>query len=89
MDQEAAEATTSEDKAVHADESAADDPAADHAADVADDPVAQQCPWVDSELLYYVTDDEGNPLNTILPAVGEAGVEQQQCFLAYEVSLLP
>lgn len=92
VDTEAAEAAAGGDRAVPAD-GPADDPADDHAddsvADVADDSVARECPWVDSELLYFVIDDEGYPLNTTLPIDEEAGTQQQQCFLAYEVSPLP
>ena len=80
-DQEAAEAAAGGHRAVPADGPAADG--------VADDPIARECPWVDSELLYFVTDDEGYPFNTIIPANEETGIEQQQCFLAYEVSSQP
>ena len=91
MNPEAAEAADG-DRAVPADGPAADpvdEAANDPVADAADDLVARECPWVDSELLYFVTNDEGYPFNTIIPADEEAGIKQQQCFLAYEVSSQP
>lgn len=92
VDSEAAEAAADGDRAVPADDSAAHpagDPANDPVADAADDPVARKWPWVDCELLYFVTNDEGYPFNTIIPSDEQPGVEQQQCFLAYEVSSQP
>ena len=88
VDTEAADAAAVGDRAVPAD-GPTEDPADDLVTDVADDPVARECPWVDSELLFFVTDDEGYPLNTVLPTDEEAGIQQQQCFLAYEVSPPP
>ena len=84
-DHEFAEVPAGGDRAMPAD-GPATDPADHPAADIADDPFSRECPWVDSELLYFVTNDEGYPFNTIIPADEEAGIEQQQCFLAYEVS---
>lgn len=71
--------------AVDAIDTPADDPGP--VADPADvDHVLQEYPWLASELLYFATDDEGRALIDRQEADEEAGTEEQQRFLAFEVS---
>ena len=99
VNKESAEAAESEDSSTPADSPAADavgDPVESPATSSIGDPpnnpagnsVDKEFPWADSEAMWYAVDEEGSPFNFILPEDEEAGIEEQVCFLAFEVSLL-
>ena len=69
---------------------AAEDAAASSAsvdsAELDDDLTESELSWVDSDMVYLATDEEGHPFNCHIPADPESGRPELQCLLLFEVS---